>query len=1153
MTSPLADQRDRDAIEYDLDKTLVVEAAAGTGKTTALVGRIIQVIRTGRGELRRLVAVTFTEKAAGELKLRLRSELERARRHQGADDDDVHLRFEKGLAQLEEAHIGTIHGFCADLLKERPLQAHVDPLFEVATEEETGRMYRRVFDRWLEQKLDDPPPGVRRLLRKSAVREQGPIDELYRAGLTLIDIRDFKTPWQIRPFDREGEIDDLVERALRLAETARKRSSERDYLFMDFKALLSFVQDLEGQEQVSGRRDYDALEHRLPALKLGRRKGRGAYGESVIREELLSEREAFKDTLADFKKRASSDRAALLQNELREVVDRYQDVKSKRGRLDFLDLLVKARDLLRDNDALRQELQERFTHIFVDEFQDTDPLQAEILLLLSAGDPEQDDWLRVKPVPGKLFVVADPKQSIYRFRRADVALYQRVKRQLVAAGAQPVYLSVSFRSVPEIQEIVNASMSAAMKRTENNHQADYVALEPHRSAIEGQPSVIALPIPRPYGDWGYLTQYATQRSEPSAVASWVRWLIEDSGYLVTSRGDSVPRPIGASDVCLLFRRFVTQQRSITQPYVEALQGLDVPHVLIGGRGFHQREEIEAMRVALTAIERPDDELSVFATLRGPLFSLSDDNLLQFRTRHGQLHPFRRTTAELGGDDASVQEAIDVLGRLHKGRNFRPIALTIRELLDVTRAQAGFALWQAGDQILANVLRLMQLARNFEETGGLSFRGFVDHLDALAESATGTEQPLIEDGVEGVRLMTVHKAKGLEFPVIVLCDITSSLSMGASRHVDPERGIFAVRFAGGSPWELIDHEQAEGERDKAESLRLLYVAATRARDILAVPVVADRPQDAGWVAPLLPALYPSPRSYRLPVVAPNVPRFTGEECVIDRPARADIMPGEGIRPGLHKPAVGRHEVVWWDPHQFELETVTKPGLRRYWILQAQPEAGPTAGEREYASWTERKEATVRQGSTESFRASSVSRLVEEEAAVSGADSVELAEVEGRDPQRPGGKRFGSLVHELLARSPLAIEPSDVEPDTIEPSDVESLGRSLARMLDATDAEVDAAVAAVTRALEHPLLVQARGAPECFRETPLVHRDSEGRLVEGIPDLVFRTDTNAPWTIVDFKTDLRIDMSQDPYRRQVAHYIEALEAATHEKAQGILLYV
>ena len=216
------------------------------------------------------------------------------------------------------------------------------------------------------------------------------MDDLYRAGLALIDIRDFETPWEVRPFDREAEIDDLVERALRLAETARKRSSERDYLFHDFEDLLSFVQDLEGQEQVSGRRDYDALEHRLPALKLGRRKGRGAYGSGVVREELLAEREALATRLRISERARPPTAPRTLQNELREVVERYQEAKSKRGRLDFLDLLAKARDLLRDDDELRKQLQRRFTHIFVDEFQDTDPLQAEILLLLAADNADDN-------------------------------------------------------------------------------------------------------------------------------------------------------------------------------------------------------------------------------------------------------------------------------------------------------------------------------------------------------------------------------------------------------------------------------------------------------------------------------------------------------------------------------------------------------------------------------------------------------------------------------------------------------------------------------------------------------------------------------------------------------------------------------------------
>ncbi len=313
-----------------------------------------------------------------------------------------------------------------------------------------------------------------------------------------------------------------------------------------------------------------------------------------------------------------------------------------------------------------------------------------------------------------------------------------------------------------------------MTGSEEVGQAGYVPIDRFREPIEGQPSVVALPIPRPYSNYGNLANYAIQRSEPDAVASWIRWLVEDSGWLVTSRQTAEPRPVESSDICLLLRRFVSGNQIITQPYVDALQSRDIPHVLVGGRGFHLREEIETMRNAVAAIERPDDELSVYATLRGYLFGFTDEALFVFRTRHGPLHPFRELPDDLDESDAEVVVALDILARLHKGRNDRPIALTIRQLLDDTRAQAGFALWQAGDQVLANVLRLLQLARNFESSGGLSFRGFVEHLERLAEEGETTEQPLIEEGVEGVRMMTVHRAKGLEFPVVILCDIACSI-------------------------------------------------------------------------------------------------------------------------------------------------------------------------------------------------------------------------------------------------------------------------------------------------------------------------------------------------------------------------------------------
>jgi ATP-dependent exoDNAse (exonuclease V) beta subunit len=256
-----------------------------------------------------------------------------------------------------------------------------------------------------------------------------------------------------------------------------------------------------------------------------------------------------------------------------------------------------------------------------------------------------------------------------------------------------------------------------------------------------------------------------------------------------------------------------------------------------------------------------------------------------------------------------------------------------------------------------------------------------------------------------------------------------------------------------------------------------------------------------------------------------------------------MPGEGIRPGLHKPRRGRHRALWWDPHHLERETATKPGLRRYWILQGQESDEPTKGAREHESWSVHRESLLANGAVPSHRVTSVTRLVDEdEAFVEGASAVEIAEVSERDPQRPAGKRFGSLVHELLARTALA-EASEVQP----------LGRSLARIFGATETETEAAVEAVTRALAHPILAAARDAAECYREAPLLERAADGRLIEGVADLVFRAQPDTGWTIVDFKTDLRIDMSQEAYRRQVALYQRALEAATNSPTKGVLLFV
>ena len=487
-----------------------------------------------------------------------------------------------------------------------------------------------------------------------------------------------------------------------------------------------------------------------------------------------------------FRANVDADLAALLHEEMRECLRRYEARKQEAGALDFLDLLIKARDLVRDNQDICREFRERFRDILVDEFQDTDPLQADLLRSLAGAD---DGTLR----PGALFIVGDPKQSIYRFRRADVGAYRRIADGLGESGAIPVTLQTSYRSVPAIQHFVNAAFRDDMNGDRETLQADYVPLLGHRADTPEQPAVVALPVPRPYGKSLYgppqVTQTALNQSQPPAIAAFVSWLLSPECTWTVAAGDA-RRKIVASDICLLFRRFLNFGRDITRDYVEGLEARGIPHLLVGGKTFHEREEVDAIRTALTAIEWPEDELSVYAALHGPLFAIGEEELLEYHAIARVFHPYR-IPDDLPDRLKPVAQVLRTLRELHAARNHRPVADTIGRLIAVTRAHAGFVLWRGGEQALANVLHISDLARRYELEGGLSFRGFVDTLHDASGRADSPEAPILEEGSNGVRLMTVHKAKGLEFPIVVLADIACKLSLDeASRYLD--RGAKAVR-------------------------------------------------------------------------------------------------------------------------------------------------------------------------------------------------------------------------------------------------------------------------------------------------------------------------------------------------------------------------
>jgi len=1156
----LPDAEARRRIREDLDATLFVEAAAGTGKTTALVSRIIALLRSGRTSLDRVVALTFTEKAAGEMKLRVRAGIEEARNEAAATREE-RARLDMALSHLELARIGTLHAFCADLLRERPLEAGVDPLFEVAAEDEARGLLDAAFDAWFEGVLADPPEGTRRVLRRRGARDEGgPRAQLRRAAESLVEHRDFDAAWRREPFERDAEIDRLMDRLGEAAAYAGRASRPGDYLARSFAAIARFVEETRVLEALRGR-DHDGLEAALRDFASGRNghwrwKGGGRdYGKDLSREEARAVRDGAKQALDALLAACDADLAPLLREELRAVVASYELLKARAGRLDFLDLLMRARDLLRDTAPVRRDFQERFTHCFVDEFQDTDPLQAELLLLLAADDPAATDWRAVRPLPGKLFVVGDPKQSIYRFRRADVALYEQAKAQLLAHGAELLHLTASFRSVPSLQSFVNAAFARVMERSDDGSQASYVALEPVREEAGARPALVALPVPRPYAaypDGAAIRAFRIEDSFPDAVGAFVSWLVGASGWRIEEAGRQVP--VSARHVCILLRRFQSFDRDMTRGYVRALEARRIPHVLVGGRSFHEREEILAIRNALTAIEWPEDELRVFATLRGPFLALGDDALLAFRHAQRSLHPLRwldeARRAELSGDEREVADALALLARLHVGRNRRPLAQTLEDLLASTRAHAGIAIWPTGEQALANCLRTLEIARRFERRGATSFRAFVELLEQEAERGRSEDAPVVEEGTEGVRIMTVHRAKGLEFPVVILADPTcKSAPAKPSRHVDPARRLWAEPLCGSVPPELRDAAADELRRDGHEAVRIAYVAATRARDLLVLPAVGDLAAEselaAGWLEALNPELYPPREARRTAAPAPGCPAF-GDDSVFERPPFCPVGAGASVQPGLHAAPGAGHGVVWWGPSALALDAQEEVGLQQQRILEA--DAAGTAASKsasDHERWQAARAAALASGARPSLRVESVTTLAARTgAAEREVPAVRLEEVRVERRARPAGSRFGVLVHATLAAVDLEAS-ADL---------VRGVAATQGRLVGASEAEVEAAAEGVHAALAHPLLREAASASargELRRETPVLLRRDDGSLVEGVVDLAFRSAER--WTVVDFKTDRELGASRERYEAQVRLYAAAVARATGLAAEAVILRI
>jgi ATP-dependent helicase/nuclease subunit A len=844
---------------HDLQRHLSVTANAGSGKTTVLVERYVEILATTGAQVGEVVAITFTEKAASELKRKIADAL--GRRIRGTEDDNVRTALSRARDRLSFAPIGTIHSFCARILRDYPIEAGVDAAFTV---------------------LEDVD-------RRSTMQES--LQEVFRLALS-----DRESPHQadaltlLRVFGKSrlfGVLGMIVDKR----ETVeRLRSPQGIYSRPDDEVLASWSAAI--TEYVGANVEADALRSAAETLAgfaspkaaksvseaLTRLEARGEWiemvrvvvdiGSVLFTQNLEFHKRAFRDppqsaeALSAAEAVRSAYRLALefkpfleanvggLHRRLLAVtrsvlalydlaVDRYHEKKMLQGALDFDDLLILTRELLERED-IHTSIGQRFRYLMVDEYQDTNHLQYEILQKLTANYRS-----------GNLFIVGDPKQSIYGFRDADVEVFGQTKADIVRAARDAseftwqgkrleaqeserrgdIVLPESFRLLRDLVAFVNVVFGRAMKTDGRSFEVSYNPLVLARQ--NDAPGHVELLL---QGNDASVENEDAAYTECEQVARRIIQLM-NGGSTVFDKGE-VARPIRLSDIAVLLR---TRKHLPTLERAFATHGL--PYRVSGGIGFYQTQEIFDVQNYLEFLLNPYHDAALAGVLRSAFYELSDAELFEISLVNARSPGSKPTFwsklqryAVSGRASETVRRAHRLLAKHLSYAGRRSTFDLLRAILDETAWSGTVAATERGEQQRANVEKLLRFAREYDGRGFVGLFDFVERLTSLVESRD-EGQAHLDDANIAIHVMTIHAAKGLEFPVVVLpflhepfqydrepyLDRTLGLAISLKREDDP-------RTREPQPLTVYLKTLAR-DKQEAEEKRIFYVACTRARDRL----------------------------------------------------------------------------------------------------------------------------------------------------------------------------------------------------------------------------------------------------------------------------------------------------------------------------------
>jgi ATP-dependent helicase/nuclease subunit A len=807
------DERTRERIRGSLGETLFVEAGAGTGKTSALVDRVLALVLSGV-PIERIVAITFTERAAAELRDRVRAGLEEAREAIFGQTEVI----DTALSSLDRAQVSTIHSFCERLLHSFAAEAGIDPSFRVQDEVLAERRQRERWRVYLEDLAGD----------QEAVEK---IDRALGLGLATRDLESLATELTRRP-DLAGLLEnaplsaapvtwpDLRGRLPDLSLLPLDAAPPEDELRQRVERLITLVGELVRLEKAERE---PALAARAETLERSYYNPRGA-GAWLSKSDRDTVSQTAGDIADDLNETLSQCRAEALADVLPLIV-RFvrgdEEIRGREGTLTFDDLILRVRDLLAGNPEAVASLRGRYDVMLVDEFQDTDPLQVEIAMSF-ATDPVSGSI-----DPGRLFLVGDPKQSIYRFRRADMAVYSYTRDRIEEKGGAFPELALNRRSRPTILKWVNEVFESLIgPGYEETVQPEYRAIHPARVGTIAGPSVAWIG-----GEEQGKNAREVREVEARAIASHCLAVIEE-GWQVAER-DGMARPASLKDIAVLI-----PARTVLPALERALADASVPYRVESGSLIYRTQEVRDLLNCLTAIDDPADEVAVVAALRSPAYACSDVELASYKAAGGHWDYLSSRVEEAEG---RVADGLRDLRSWHKIRHEGSLAALIDHFV-AERGQVEVGILDAGNRNSFRRTRfVVEQARAFESAGPESLRAFVAWMERRAgEAILDNEGAGLDDDEDAVRVITIHGAKGLEFPIVFVAGLGSApFNRPGAYLVDRISGEIAVcagtkgqnrRFELGPFHRLSDKESAHLN---AEYARLLYVAATRARDHLVV--------------------------------------------------------------------------------------------------------------------------------------------------------------------------------------------------------------------------------------------------------------------------------------------------------------------------------